>query len=119
MGDGTLAMQPRHLEELRRLIAAHLPNEEVWAYGSRVAGTAHETSDLDLVVRHPADLHARQGAAFRELEEAIRESNLPVLIELLDWACLPPSFWENIVAQHVVLHKPGVLGKFSQSAKSV
>jgi len=25
---------------------------EVWAYGSRVKGTAHDGSDIDLVIRH-------------------------------------------------------------------
>lgn len=106
MADPTLALQARHLEELRRLIAFHLPAEEVWAYGSRVIGTAHDTSDLDLVARHPADLKVKQGSAFWDLKEAISESNLPLLIELFDWARLPPAFWSNIAAQHVVLYAP-------------
>ncbi len=106
MADLTLA--PRHLEELRRLIAAHLPEEEVWAYGSRVTGTAHDTSDLDLVVRHPADLKAGQSSAFWELKDALSESNLPLLVELFDWARLPPAFWDNIAEQHVVLYSPEI-----------
>jgi len=106
MAELTLPLQARHLEPLRRLIAAHLPDEEVWAYGSRVAGTAHDTSDLDLVVRHPADLQAKQGSAFWDLKEAISESNLPLLIELFDWARLPPAFRDNITEQHVVLYSP-------------
>lgn len=103
-----IALTPRHLEELRRLIATHLPDEEVWAYGSRVNGTAHDTSDLDLVVRHPADLKAGQSSAFWELKEALSESNLPLLVELFDWAKLPPAFWDNIAEQHVVLYSPEV-----------
>ena len=104
MADLTLA--PRHLEELRRLIATHLPQEEVWAYGSRVNGTAHDTSDLDLVVRHPADLKAGQGSAFWELKAELSESNLPFLVEVFDWAKLPPAFWDNIAEQHVVIYSP-------------
>src|SRR4051794_27573982 len=100
MVDATLQLKSHHLEELRRLIAAHLPEEEVWAYGSRVSGTAHEASDLDVVVRHPADLTARQGAAFWRLKDAFSESNLPLLIDLFDWAGLPPAFRENIARQH-------------------
>ena len=108
MAEPTLALAPRHLAELRRLIAAHLPHEEVWAYGSRVNGTAHDTSDLDLVVRHPADLKTKQGPAFWELKEAFSESNLPFLVELFDWARLTPTFWVNIAEQHVVLYPPEV-----------
>jgi len=117
MAEPALSLQPRHLEELRRLIAVHLPQEEVWAYGSRVTGTAHDTSDLDLVVRHPADLKAKQTSAFWDLKEAISESNLPLLIELFDWARLPPAFWNNITEQHVVLYSPEMHAQFAESAK--
>jgi len=108
MPDPTLTLTPQHLEEIRRLIAAHLPDEEVWAYGSRVNGTAHDTSDLDLVVRHPADLKAPQGSAFWELKDALSESNLPLLVELFDWAKLPPTFWDNIAEHHAVLYSPAM-----------
>ncbi|QVL48394.1 MAG: nucleotidyltransferase domain-containing protein [Thiocapsa sp.] len=74
MANPTLDLSPRHLGELRRLIAAYLPNSEVWAYGSRVNGTGHDTSDLDLAVRNPQDLKARQPTAFRELKDALSES---------------------------------------------
>lgn len=33
------------------LLGQHVPQAEVWAYGSRVNGGAHEGSDLDLVLR--------------------------------------------------------------------
>jgi uncharacterized protein len=117
MAEPTISLPARHLEELRKLIAAHLPQEEVWAYGSRVSGTAHDTSDLDLVVRHPADLQVKQASAFWDLKEAISESNLPLLIELFDWARLPPAFWDNITAQYVVLYSPEQHAQFAESAK--
>ncbi len=117
MADLTLSIRSEHVQELRRLIATHLPHEEVWAYGSRVNGTAHDTSDLDLVVRHPGDLKARQGAAFSELKEAFSESNLPFLVDLLDWARLPPAFWGNIDEQHVGLYAPELHAQFAESAR--
>ncbi len=106
MATSTLNLASRHHAELRRLIAAHLPDEEVWAYGSRVNGTGHDTSDLDLVVRHPADLKARQSPAFWDLREALSESNLPFLIDLFDWATLPLAFHAEIDQQHVVVYAP-------------
>ena len=75
---------------------------EVWAYGSRVSGTAHSGSDLDLVIRSqnkerlPIDM-------FMGLKEKIKESNIPILVELFDWARLPDSFHRNIEAMHEVL----------------
>lgn len=74
---------------------------EIWAYGSRVTGTAHDGSDLDLVIismdgkKIPIDI-------LTELKEKISESNVPILVELFDWARLPESFHKNIEACHEV-----------------
>jgi len=75
---------------------------EVWAYGSRVNGKAHEGSDLDLVIRTP-QLEKVPLDIFLNLKEKIQESNIPIVIELFDWARLPNSFHKNIEAQHEVL----------------
>jgi predicted nucleotidyltransferase len=75
---------------------------EVWAYGSRVNGTAHEGSDLDLVIR-TATLQKMPIDIYMELKEKIQESNIPIVVELFDWARLPQSFHKNIEAQHEVL----------------
>lgn len=75
---------------------------EVWAYGSRVDGTAHEGSDLDLVVRSQ-NLKPLPAALYRDLKEKIKKSNIPILVELRDWANLPESFHRNIEQQHEVL----------------
>jgi type I restriction enzyme, S subunit len=75
---------------------------EVWAYGSRVDGTAHEGSDLDLVIRTP-DLQKLPIDIFIDLKEKIAESNVPIVVELFDWARLPLSFHTNIEANYEVL----------------
>jgi uncharacterized protein len=75
---------------------------EVWAYGSRVNGTAHDGSDLDLVVLTP-DRQKLPADLFIELKEKICESNIPILVDLFDWARLPESFHRNIEARHEVL----------------
>jgi uncharacterized protein len=75
---------------------------EVWAYGSRVNGKAHEGSDLDLVIRTP-NLDKLALGVYLDLKEKIQESNIPIVVELFDWARLPESFHQNILAQHEVL----------------
>jgi len=79
-----------------------IPNIEVWAYGSRVNGTAHEGSDLDLVIR-TADLQEMPLSLFLELKQKIRESNIPIVVELFDWARLPQTFKQNILQHYEVL----------------
>lgn len=91
-----LDLRPEWLEIVRTLISAHIPYAEVWAYGSRVQGTSHEGSDLDLVVRNPSDLSEPQ-ANLSSLRVALSESNLPILVDVLDWALIPKSFRQEIV----------------------
>jgi uncharacterized protein len=55
-----LNLKPDHLRLLLDILKAHAPEAEVWAYGSRVNGRGHEGSDLDLVVRSPANLDQPQ-----------------------------------------------------------
>ncbi len=93
-------------KDKERLIAifntADIPIE-VWAYGSRVKGGAHDGSDLDLVVRS-ADLSKIPMETYIDLCEKIRDSQIPILVELRDWAMLPESFHKNIAAHHEVLY---------------
>ena len=91
-----LDLRPEWLEIVQRLLAAHIPNAEVWAYGSRVRGTSHDGSDLDLVVRNPNDLSKPQTDLF-DLREAFSESNLPILVDVLDWARIPERFRQEII----------------------
>lgn len=77
---------------------------EVWAYGSRVSGSAHSGSDLDLVVR-TTDLTPMPLDSLVDLIDKIKNSNIPILVELRDWARLPETFHANILEQYEVLFK--------------
>jgi uncharacterized protein len=90
-----LDLRPEWLDMLRDLIAAHLPGVEVLAYGSRVQGTAHDGSDLDLVLRNP-DGTALPLMTLEDFREALSESDLPILVDVLDWARIPESFRKEI-----------------------
>lgn len=98
----TLQLAPQHLQLLQALLHTHVPEAQVWAYGSRVTGGAHEGSDLDLVLRNPADLQ-HELANWFELKEALQDSQLPLLVELHLWSHLPKTFHPNIEAAYVEL----------------
>jgi predicted nucleotidyltransferase len=97
----TLDLQPRHLRVVLDLLRQNVPDAEVWAYGSRVNQTAHETSDLDLVIRNPERLDAPFKNLHR-LRDAFSESNLPIFVEVQDWARIPEDFRREIQRQPVV-----------------
>jgi uncharacterized protein len=90
-----LDLRPEWMNMLRDLIATHLPGVEVLAFGSRVQGTAHDGSDLDLVLRNP-DGTALPLMALEDFREALSESDLPILVDVLDWARIPESFRKEI-----------------------
>lgn len=85
------------LDALRR----NVPHAEVWAYGSRAEHTAHEASDLDLVIRNPGHLDVPQ-KNLHKLRDALAESHLPILVEVFDWARIPDDFRREIQRQPIV-----------------
>lgn len=97
-----LHLRPQDKERLLALLSLYLPDVEVWAYGSRVNGRSHEGSDLDLVLRN-VDLLPIDRLKIMEFEDAIRESNIPILIEARDWARLPDYFHREIAENYVVI----------------
>lgn len=99
-----LDLPPAWLRLVRELLATHVPDAVVWAYGSRVTGGSHPGSDLDLVLRHPGDLRAEHSQR-HQLLEALNESDLPILVEIHDWARLPASFHREIERAHAVVQE--------------
>ncbi len=98
-----LSLPPRYRELVEELLREHVPDAEVWVYGSRINGRSHEGSDLDLVVRGPG--LEPLGIAYGELTEAFRESNIPILVQTHDWARLPKKFHDAIEQDYVVVQQ--------------
>ncbi|MDX1957861.1 MAG: nucleotidyltransferase domain-containing protein [Leptospiraceae bacterium] len=95
--ESSLVIQDKHLEMIKEILKNKIPNEKVWAYGSRVTGTAKKHSDLDLVV------FGLSLTKLTELKEGFEESNIPFRIDIMDWKKIPESFQKNIQAMYVVL----------------
>ncbi len=105
-----LLLKDRHRAMLEALVHVNLPGVEVWAYGSRANGRAHDGSDLDLALRGPglAEIDPARLAAFRR---ALRDSNIPFLVDAHDWARLPERFRREIERERVVLVPPAGGGR--------
>ena len=96
-----LALPQRYREQLESLLREHVPDAEVWAYGSRVNGRSHDGSDLDLVIRGPG--LEPLSYEYLELVEALEQSNIPILVQVHDWARLPESFHREIERSFVAV----------------
>ena len=97
-----LELAPVILVELEAILQRLLPTYEVWAFGSRVKHQAHSGSDLDLVVRNPSQLD-KPCSQLPMFKNALEESNIPILIGVVDWAMIPETFREEILRGYVVL----------------
>lgn len=97
-----LFLREQDRKRLIELLNTHLPGVTAWAYGSRVNGAAHEASDLDLVLRS-ADLSSIPADELESFLQALRDSNIPILIEARDWARLPPAFHQEILKKYAVV----------------
>lgn len=99
----SLLLRDKDKQQLLRLLARHLPDVTVWAYGSRVNGGAHDASDLDIVLRSP-DLSPIPLVALEDFLQALKDSTIPIIVEARDWARLPASFHQEILKKYVVLN---------------
>jgi len=98
-------LKPKHLETVRELLALHVPECEVRAFGSRVNGMAKSYSDLDLVVIGTAKLERNRVELLRE---AFMDSELPFRVDVLDWNVIPESFKRIISQRDEVIQEVGV-----------
>ena len=98
-------LSPHHLETVKRILAEHVPDCEVRAFGSRATWTAWEYSDLDLAVVSHEPLDRRTSA---NLREALEESDLPIRVDVVDWATLTDGFRQAIEGDCVVVQQSAV-----------
>ncbi len=77
---------------------------ELWAFGSRVNGDAHDMSDLDLVIvtNSSEKLNIDELVTFKD---SLRESNIPIIVQVMDWSRVPQSFHNNILENYEVVAK--------------
>ena len=84
---------PEHLETVKTILSAFVPDCEVRAFGSRCYGTARKFSDLDLCVCGNEKLDWKLLAT---LKDALMDSDLPFRVDLLDYREVPEHFRKNI-----------------------
>lgn len=95
-----LDLSPAYLTMVTAILQQLIPNYEVWAFGSRVTGTARKYSDLDLAVisDRPLDF-----GLLGELRDAFSESDLPFKVDVVDWASTSVEFRAIIKRNYEVI----------------
>jgi len=99
-GAPAIDLDPADWAEVRRILRQHVPDLEVWAFGSRAKGTAKRYSDLDLVLIATQPLSLQRRA---DLAEAFATSDLPIRVDVVNWAVTSDRFKQIIAQDKVVL----------------
>ena len=101
---GLIDLRPDQLAIVEGILAEHVPDCEVRAFGSRATWTAKDYSDLDLAVVDDGPLDRR---TLGRLKEAFEESILPMRVDVVDWHAIADSFRQTIKPDCIVLHDVG------------
>jgi len=94
-----LSLTPEQLAEVRAILITHIPDRDVYAFGSRVEGNEGKHSDLDLAIEGSVSLDLRVRARLRE---AFEESSLPFRVDLIELCAVDASF-RRLVEERKVL----------------
>ncbi|HTV84242.1 MAG TPA: nucleotidyltransferase domain-containing protein [Dyella sp.] len=98
-------MHPDQWRIVQDILHRHVPQYEVWAFGSRAKWTAKSYSDLDLAIITDKPLALDVSAA---LADDFSESDLPWKVDVVDWASTSEAFRKAIERCRVVIQNAGV-----------
>lgn len=100
MSSRQIRLSSRELQIVHDILQSHIPNREVWVFGSRIGESPKPYSDLDLVVRGDEPLPSETLYA---LKDAFEESDLPFQVDIVEWATTSESFRRIIAADYLPL----------------
>lgn len=89
-----------HWEIVQSILQRHVPQYEVWAFGSRAKSAAKPYSDLNLAVITDQLLPLNTSA---NLSDAFSESDLPLKVDVVDWATTRAPFRKIIERDRVTV----------------
>lgn len=95
-------IHPKHWAIVRDILRKHIPQYQVWAFGSRAKRTAKIYSDLDLAIITDTPLALEVSASLRD---DFSESDLPWKVDIVDWATTSESFRKIIERDKVVVQQ--------------
>jgi len=96
-------LEPINLGIVQDILKQYVSEYDVWAFGSRVHGrNLKKFSDLDLVIINNKPLEILQ---LFNIKEALSESNLPIMVDVLAWSDIDETFKHIIQKEYEIIQK--------------
>ena len=104
----TIEVSQAEFDTVTAILRAHVPEREVWAFGSRARRCAKPYSDLDLAIMGEEPLSLDTLAV---MNEAFAESDLPWKVDVVEWARMGEAFRRIVERDRVVLQELAATGQ--------
>jgi type I restriction enzyme S subunit len=89
-----ITLRPSEKKLVKDILQQHVPNCEVYVFGSRATGKEKKFSDLDLVVNCKKSLTIKK---ISDLKEAFSNSDLPFRVDIVDLFTVDGEFRAKIM----------------------
>lgn len=93
-------ISPNDLQTVKNILKKYLSQYPVWVFGSRVNGNAQQFSDLDIVIINDKPMNIE---LYTKLKQAFSDSNLPFLVDIVDWYSTSANFKAIIQQRYEVI----------------
>jgi len=90
------------LDKVKQILNANVPNYKALMFGSRVHGTARKFSDIDIALIGPEKIDWRE---IESLKDIFAESDLPMIVDIVDFNSIAKSFKKIINKNYEVIKK--------------
>lgn len=95
-----MQLEQEHADIIRSVIQKHCPSAQVTLFGSRAKNTASATSDIDIAINTNASIPLKK---LTLINSELNESDIPYLVDIIDWNRVSKEFQKNIIASAIEL----------------
>lgn len=88
-----IQLSSKQVDLIKSVLQKNFGNADFWIYGSRVKGNAKKFSDVDIIIK------GRKIFTIFDIGRAktdLAESDLPYLVDIIDWHSVTEGFLETI-----------------------
>jgi len=95
-----IKLSKNELDIVIDILKKHIPNFEIFVFGSRYKGNTHEHSDLDLAIKGPDKIDL---LLIADIRDDFQNSLLPFRVDIIDFNGVSPEFQNVILNNSIVL----------------